>query len=105
MEKRLTLNDWNYIGKGNIAQEWLKPFCTYHLVKIESGFKREVRLNLPMYLLVFIPIHLVKIIWCLWDGGLKEFTFERRVLRTDWLEEHGENWGVYPKAKEIWEKA
>ena len=106
MKKRITLNDWNYIGIYNPAKDWIRPLCTYTLVKTDNHrFRREVKVNLLIYLLLIIPLHLFKILYCLWDGGLKEFRIESRELGFDRIEEYGENCTAYQKAKEIWEKA
>lgn len=34
----------------------------------------------PAYLILFIPVHIYKFFYCLWDGGIKEFTFEGREV-------------------------
>ena len=105
MKKRITLNDWNYIGNYNPAKGWIRPLCTYTLVKTEEGFRREVKVNLFIYLLLVIPLHFLKVLYCLWDGGLKEFEIESGRIGFDRIEENGEHYKAYPRAKEIWEKA
>lgn len=40
------------------------------------------------YILIFIPIHLIQLILCLWDGGLKTFEINERVIIQDYL-----SWG------------
>lgn len=107
MKKRITRADWEYIGKYNPARKWLRLFCDYSLQEIENGgFRREIRINWFVYLLIFIPIHTLQAIWCMWDGGLKEFEIESRFLGGDNIyETYGCNTGAYPKAKEIWERA
>lgn len=104
MKKRITLKDWEYIGKYNPIKKGFRHFGSYSLVKTDRGFRREVKVNLLAYLVLFIPLHIVKLIICMFDGGLKEFEIERRNIGFDRLEEHGENYTAYPKAKEIWEK-
>ena len=105
MKKRISQKDWEYIGKYNPAAKWLRPLCSYSLVEIENGFRRECKINLIVYLLLFIPAHLLQALYCMWDGGLKEFEFAGRRLGYDDIEEHyGCNTGAFPRAKEIWEK-
>ena len=104
MKKRITQAEWEYIGKYNPAAKWIRPFCSYFLVKTENGFRRECKINLLIYLITFIPVHLLQALWCMWDGGLKEFEFVGRLLGHDNIKEHGENMGAFSKAKEIWEK-
>lgn len=105
MKKRISRKEWEYIGKYNPAAKWLRPFCSYTLVKeSDNAFMRVCRISWPVYLLIFIPVHLVQAFYCMWDGGLKEFEFEGRHIGYDDIKERGINEGAYPKAKEIWEK-
>lgn len=105
MKKRIRQKEWEYIGKYNPARKWLRPLCSYSLTKIEDGFLRECKISWPVYLILFIPCHLLQALWCMWDGGLKEFEIESRLLGQDDIKEHsGGNKGAFPKAKEIWEK-
>lgn len=105
MKKRISRKEWEYIGKYNPAAKWLRPLCSYTLVKeSDNEFIRVCRISWPVYLLIFIPVHLIQFFYCMWDGGLKEFEIEGRHLGYDNIKEHGTNEGAYPKAKEIWEK-
>ena len=108
MKKKITRKEWEYIGKYNPASKWLRPFCSYSLTKIDNSFRRECKISWPMYLVLFVPVHLLQAFICMWDGGLREFSFEGRNLGYDDFHEkifgeHGNP--AYNKAKEIWEKA
>ena len=105
MKKRISRKEWEYIGKYNPAAKWLRPFCTYTLEKIEGGFRRQCKIGILLYLLMFIPFNLLQALYCMWDGGLREFTIEDRNIGYDDLYPVGLNSKAYPKAKEIWEKA
>lgn len=103
MKKRITLKEWNYIGKSNAASKWVRPFCVYTLAENDGVFRREVKVGLIPYLLLFIPLHLLKALYLIWDGGLKEFKFEGRLVDYNNLYS---SWDVtaYTRAQEIWEK-
>ena len=104
-KKKITREEWEYIGIYNPAAKWLRPYCSYTLEKIDSGgFRRQCKIGWIMYLLMFIPIHLLQALCCMWDGGLREFEIESRHLGYDDLYPVGLNNKAYPKAKEIWEK-
>ena len=103
MKKHITRKEWEYIGKYNPAAKWLRPFCSYTLEEIEDGYRRECKIPWLLYLLMFIPFCILQALYCMWDGGLKEFSFEGRNIGYDNIKEKGENQGAYPKAKEIWE--
>ena len=84
MKKRITLKDWNYIGTHNAGAKWARPFCVYTLEEVQNGtIKQEVQVGWFGYLLMFIPVHIFKIFWCLWDGGLKEFEWPAYYLGGD----------------------
>lgn len=104
MTKKISMNDWIYIGKYIPAAKWLRPFCSYSLTKIDNGFRRDCKVGWFAYLILFLPLHLVQLFVCLWDGGLKEFEICDRHLGYDNILNHGDNSGRYPMAKEIWEK-
>lgn len=105
MKKRITQKDWEYIGKNNPAAKWLRPLCSYSLIEIEDGFRRECKISWPVYLIIFIPVHLLQVLYCMWDGGLRQFEIEGRHLGHDDIKEHsGGNKGAFPKTKEVWEK-
>ena len=106
MKKRITQADWEYIGKYNPARKWLRPIASYSLEKIEDGFRRNCDIPWLVYLIIFVPIHLLQALWCMWDGGLREFSIESRHVHHDDIHETwGNNKGAYPKVKEIWERA
>lgn len=105
MKKRITREDWTYIGIYNPAAKWLRPIASYSLEEIDGGFRRNCDIPLWLYLIIFVPVHLLQALYCMWDGGLCEFTIEgRHIHHDDICEKRGNNRGAYPKAKEIWEK-
>lgn len=103
--KKISLNEWNSIGIYNPAAKWIRPFCSYSLVKTDNGFRRDCRISWPLYLLLFIPVHLIQALYCMWDGGLKELELASRYIGSDYYTEHGENYIYYEKVKELWERA
>lgn len=101
MKIKISYKDWTYIGKYNHAAKWLRPFCTYSLIKTDQGFKREQRIPLWFYIIIFIPAHLAQALYCMWDGGLIEFEFAERYLGGDYITLANDI--CYEHAKEIWE--
>ena len=102
MKKKITFAEWNEIGIYNHAVKWLRPFCVYHLIKEGDRYKREQRIPLWFYLIIFIPAHLLQVLTCMWDGGLKEFEFADRYLGGDYLDWVGDP--AWEKAKAIWDR-
>jgi hypothetical protein len=102
LKKRISNKDWEYIGKYNYAAKWLRPLCRYTLIKEPDGrFKREQCIGWFVYLLLFIPVHILQAFWCLWDGGLKEFEINKRYLGSDVLVSGSE---CFTRAEEIWNR-
>ena len=109
MKKRITQKDWNYIGTCNAGAKWVRPFCVYTLEEVEKGaIKQEVKINWFSYLLMFIPVHIFKIFWCLWDGGLKEFSLPDNYsidAGSLWLADKQYIAEKWEKAEKLWERA
>ena len=43
--------------------------------KNEDEIEYKMVMKLPFYLLLFIPAHALSFLFCMWDGGIKEFRF------------------------------
>ena len=100
LKKKISRKEWIEIGKYNCAAKWLRPLCSYTLIKEPDGrFKREQRISWPIYLIIFIPVHLLQALICIWDGGLKEFEINERYLGGDWFVQGSE---CYKRAEKIW---
>lgn len=101
MKKRITYKDWTEIGKLNYAKKWLRPYCTYILIKKDDNiFERKQYVNLFLYCLIFIPVHIAEFFAVLWDGGLKEFMLLKRFLGADILSRGSH---AFSRAEQIWE--
>lgn len=102
-KKRISKAQWETIGKYNPAAKWIRPFCNYYLEKAEGGnYRRSSEVKLWLYVLLFIPLHLLSALYLLWDGGLKEFEIESRYFGSDILG-HGST--CWERANKIWKEA
>ena len=100
LKKKISNKEWIEIGKYNYAAKWLRPLCSYTLIReSETQFRREQRIGWLVYLLLFIPVHILQLLWCIWDGGLKEFEINKRYLGSDLLF-LGD--ACYERADKIW---
>jgi hypothetical protein len=100
MKKRINLKDWTYVGKYNHAAKWCRSLCSYYLIKENDKiFKRVQKVNIFIYILIFIPLHLLQALVLLWDGGLREFIIFSRYLGTDTLVKGSES---FTRAETIW---
>jgi hypothetical protein len=99
-KKKITLAEWTEIGKYNPAAKWLRPLCSYTLTKEPDGrFKREQCVGWLVYLIIFIPVHVLQLLLCLWDGGIKEFEINERYISGDWLAPGSDS---FENAERIW---
>lgn len=100
LKKKIKLKEWTYIGRYNHAAKWCRRLCSYYLIKEDDKtFKRIQNINIIIYILIFIPIHLLQALVCLWDGGLKEFIIFSRYLGEDTLANGAES---FTRAEVIW---
>ena len=84
-------------------EHFIQKLMNYELVFAGHG-ACTVKTYIPLwlYILAFIPMHLVVALICVWDGGLKEFEIQPRYL-TRWSFFAGD--APYERAKKIYEKA
>ncbi len=101
LKKKISSKDWAEIGRYNYAAKWLRPLCSYSLIKENDNmFRREQKIGWPVYLILFIPVHVLQVLWCLWDGGLKEFEINKRYLGSDPIIADSE---CFMRAAKVWE--
>ena len=102
MKRKITLEDWTYIGKYNALRPCLRRCCSYTIERLDNGdYRREQKMYWWTYILMFIPVHLLNLIMCLWDGGIKEFSIEKRPVFYDILWKKSESW---KRAEEVFKK-
>ena len=72
--KKISYDEWQMIGKYNYAKPWLRSLCTYTLTKeSDTKYRRDQYIPVWFFVLAFIPVCVIQAVWCMWDGGLKEF--------------------------------
>ena len=86
MEKKINFSQWEAMGKYNYVTKWLRPFCKYTLEEKANGsYYRRQYLGWPIYLILFIPAHILQFFYCAWDGGIKYFEFQGRYINGDMI--------------------
>ena len=55
----------------------------YYIEKMEnSEIRYIVKMKIPLFAVLFIPVHVFIFLMCVWDGGIKEFQFcDNEILR------------------------
>lgn len=84
--KKISYDEWQMIGKYNHAKPWLRKLCTYTLTKeSDTKYRRDQYIPMWFFVLAFIPVCVIQAVWCMCDGGLKEFELPERYLGGDYL--------------------
>lgn len=110
MVKKITREDAEFIfnRKMPIVQ---RVMCKNVLIDGPEGggcFIFQSRVKTFWFCLMFLPIALCQFIYCLWDGGIKEFQFmtgnDRIVeFRREYFSSNEES--LYQRMLKVWEKA
>lgn len=83
---KITLKEWLEIGQYLPVRKPFQHMCSFQLVEGERGeLRRECWVKWHWYLLLFLPINLLNMCICFWDGGLKAFEVTPRKVSFDWL--------------------
>lgn len=99
---KLTREQRMEFGKYTHGAKWAKRFMNYYLREADGGgFYLTEEVKMWFYILVFIPIHLLQILHCLWDGGLKTFEIADRKVGNDYLAWGSKSWEMARKILKI----
>lgn len=82
------------------------PLINFYLKEAGGGgYCLTEEVKLWVYILAFIPIHLVQLIICIWDGGLKTFEISGRiVVQDDYLAWGSISWKAANKILKIYDE-
>ena len=62
------------------------PMINFYLRDDEGGgYYLTEEVKMWFYILMFLPIHLTQLALCIWDGGLKTFEINSRLVAQDYL--------------------
>lgn len=81
------------------------PLMNLYLRDAEGGgYYLTEEVKMWAYLLTFIPIHLTQLILCIWDGGLKTFEINGRVVMQDYLAWGSIRWKLANKILKMYDE-
>ena len=80
--KRVSYDDIRYIAQYKQRHFFGKYFCNWYIdmINANSGWF-ACKIKLWVYILIFIPMHLIFLISLLWDGGIKNFEIMPRTIQ------------------------
>ena len=68
-----------------------------------DGYYLTIEMKLLPYILMFIPIHLTQLVLCVWDGGLKTFEINSRLVIQKYFSWGSARWTIANKILKIYE--
>lgn len=102
MMKKITCDQYREICNCRSKKNIWQSLMNYYLVL--DGHRCFLRVEMPwwFYIIGFIPIHVGEFLWCVWTYGIKNFEIQSRIIENT---SYDEDFAIYGRAKEIWEKA
>ena len=105
--KKITYEEAAYIRRYKKQHLGEKYFFNWYIQK-ENNVSGYMRLYEKwwFYLLTFIPIHIIKIFWYMWDGGLKEFECDSRLANHNYVLgfANDDSTTEFGRFNEVWKK-
>ena len=81
------------------------PMMNFYLRESGSGgYYLTEEIKLWFYILMFVPIHLTQLALCIWDGGLKTFEINSRVISQDYYSWGSARWRVANNILKIYDE-
>lgn len=69
------------------------PMINFYLREAEGGgYYLTEEIKMWFYILSFLLVHLTQLVICIWDGGLKTFEINSRVILKDYLAWGSNSW-------------
>jgi hypothetical protein len=81
--KHVFIGDWRTNRRGELKSSSFVLSLVYKLI---------VKMKLFWYILFFIPVHIAKLFYCLWDGGLRDFEIESRWITSCHIDKTSERY-------------
>lgn len=99
---KISYNDAAYILNYKKNHFFKKYFCNWKLdKKTDTAYNIKCSMKWWMYVLIFIPGHLVDLFIALYNGGLKEFETEGRESS---INIYSYQYFTFNRANEVWYK-
>lgn len=83
----------------------INPMINFYLKDAEGGgYYLTAEVKLWAYILTFVPIHLTQLVLCIWDGGLKTFEINGRLITQNYLSWGSVSWKTANNILKIYEE-
>lgn len=82
VERKIKYKDWALLRGYTKEHKDEKRFYNFYIYHYDNRcFKIWGRMKLWVYLLLFIPAHVIQFFYLLWDGGICKFGIEDRPVK------------------------
>lgn len=106
--KKIKYEDAAFIRSYKKHHWFEKYFCNWFIdLQNPNSGVMKLYMKRGMYAILFLPEHLVMFGYCLWDGGIKEFRFNSRMMICDTvvgLTSDNDDSTSFGRFKMVWEK-
>lgn len=106
--KKIRYEDAAFIRSYKKHHWFEKYFCNW-FIDLENPNCGVMKLYMKrgIYAILFLPMHLIVLGCCLWDGGIKEFQINPRMMKHNTivgLTSDNDNSTSFGRFKMVWEK-
>ena len=78
--KKISYKDFAYLMNYKTRHPFIKYCCNCYLEERDASALLTSKVKWPLYILLFIPVHIIIFFYCLWDGGIKEYDIWERTI-------------------------
>lgn len=95
---KVSYKDFAYLMNYKQRHPFTKYCCDCYVIERNADVIMTAKVKLWVYILLFIPVHLLIFFYSLWDGGIKNYEiWERTITTKHWYTIYDEK---YKKWKE-----
>lgn len=77
---KISYKDFAYLMNYELRHPFIKYCCNCYATEQEADVFMQAKVKLWVYILLFIPVHLLIFFYSLWDGGIKDFELWERTV-------------------------
>ena len=78
--KKISYKDFAYLMNYKRRHPFIKYCCNCYLEERDASVLLTAKVKWPVYILLFVPVHIIIFFYCLWDGGIKEYDMWERTM-------------------------
>lgn len=93
---KISYKDFAYLMNYKKHHPFIKYCCNCYVIERDANVFMSAKVKLWIYILLFIPVHLLIFFYSLWDGGIKSCeVWERTVTNMHWYTIYDEKYKTW----------